>query len=68
MGKQEELNISVKKKVSACRDQFPVASEQNTPNHCSLLWDKPISQGCNGDILREKNKWEDLISANIKKR
>lgn len=57
----------LKREVCACRDQFPVVSQQNIANHFSLLWDKPISQQRIGDILSEKYQRENLTIANVKK-
>jgi hypothetical protein len=59
--------VLVKREVCGYRDQFPVASQQNITNHFSLLWDKPISQQCIGDICSEKYKRKNLAIANIKK-
>jgi len=36
-------------------------------NHFSIFWDQPISWGCTGDTISEKNKCGDLVSANIRK-
>lgn len=45
--------------------QYPVASQQNTANHFSLLWDNPISRR-SIDILSENSKWKNTANANIK--
>jgi hypothetical protein len=37
----------------ACREQYPGANQQNIANYFSLLWGKPISRCCIGDILSE---------------
>jgi hypothetical protein len=52
--------------VCAYGNQYPVASQQNTANHFSLLWDNPISRR-SVDILSENSKWKNIGSANIKK-
>jgi hypothetical protein len=45
---------SIKKKgACACRDQFPVASQQNIAKHFSVLWDNPIWRRCIGEKLNE---------------
>ena len=70
MGKRAVLSVSEKKAVCAYRNQFPVASQQNTANHVALLWDKPISLYIIciiDDTMSANNKWENLASANIKK-
>jgi hypothetical protein len=61
------LSVSEKKEGSAYRDQFPAASQQNIANRFSVLWDKPISQHCVGDILSEKNTGENQASGNREK-
>jgi hypothetical protein len=47
----------VKRKMTALTEKIPVVSQQNTANHSTLLWDKPISYNCIGDTPSEKNKW-----------
>jgi hypothetical protein len=46
-----------KKDVYTCTEQYPGAS-QNILNYFSLLWGKPISWQCVGDIPNERRKWE----------
>jgi hypothetical protein len=55
----------INKEVCDCKDQHPVAPQQNIAIHFSLVWDEPISQHCTGDMLGEKNMWENLARGNI---
>jgi len=64
MGKRAVLSVS-EEEVCAYTNQYPVASQQNTASHFSLLWDSPISQR-SIDILSENSKWKNIASANIK--
>jgi hypothetical protein len=41
----------VTKQVFSDKEQYPSADQQNIAKCFSLLWDKPISQHCVGDIL-----------------
>jgi hypothetical protein len=63
--KYEEKGCIKKKEVCAYKDQFPVAFLHNIANPFSLLWGKSISR-CY-IALSEKNKWNSLASADIKK-
>jgi hypothetical protein len=67
MGIRAQLRVNQKKEVCPYRHPLPAASQQNTANHFSLLWDTPISRRCSGDVLSEKSKWENLASAITKK-
>jgi hypothetical protein len=52
----------------ACKEEYPGASQQNISNYFSLLWGKPISWRCVGDILSEKDVSiyrHPIFSANI---
>ena len=67
MGKRAVISVSEHKEVCIYTDHFPVTSQQNMANHISWSWDTAISCCHTGDILKEKTKWENLASANIKK-
>ena len=60
------LNVNEKEKVCSYKDTFPVASQQNTAHHFSLLRDTPISRCSSVYVLSEKSMWENLASANTK--
>jgi hypothetical protein len=51
----------------AYRFQLSVAFLQNKVNHFSILWGRPTSGCCSGDTFGEKNMWNNLASAYIKK-
>jgi hypothetical protein len=50
------LSVGEEKDGCAYKEQHPGASQQNTANYFSLLWGKPTSQRCVGDILSSKKK------------
>jgi hypothetical protein len=66
MRKGAVWSVSEHKEVCTYRDHFPVTSQQNTANHISLSWDTAISWCHTGDVLKERTKWENLASADIK--
>jgi hypothetical protein len=48
--------VGDKRNMCACRGQYSAARQQNVANNFCLLWSKPVSQHCVGDILTEKKK------------
>jgi hypothetical protein len=67
MGKRAVLSVGEKKNVCAYKEQNPSASQQNIADYFSQLWGKPISRRCVGDILSEKEKWENERCESVKR-
>lgn len=61
------LSVSEKRDVCAYKEQYPGASQQNIANYFSVLWDKPISRRCVGDILSEKERWKNERRKSVKR-
>jgi hypothetical protein len=56
----------LEKRVCAGKEQCPGSSQQNIVSYFSLLWGKPISRRCVGDILSEKNKRDNETRGSLK--
>ncbi|XP_021916826.1 tigger transposable element-derived protein 6-like [Zootermopsis nevadensis] len=67
MGKRAVLSVGEKKDICAYKERYPCASQQNIANHFSRLWGKPLSRRCVGDILSEREKWENERCENMKR-
>jgi hypothetical protein len=59
VGKRAVVSFAGKKDVCTCKEQYPGASQKNMPTISPFYGVNPsISQCCVGDVLGEKNKWD----------
>ncbi|XP_054724207.1 uncharacterized protein LOC129234248 [Uloborus diversus] len=65
MSKRSNLSISEKQKICEYKQSCPNTSQQSISSHFSIMWKKPISRRCIGDILCHKERWFNVDDARM---